>query len=51
VNEERDISGKTFCCTGGWLCEAKLHVHGCYMDVPPAYCDQPNEHRPKWGES
>ena len=34
-------------CTGNEQCEADIHYHGCYADVPPAVCDDPDGHRPR----
>ena len=31
-------------CDGSSLCEATVHIHGCFADTDAAPCDDPDEH-------
>lgn len=49
IAAEIDRLGRLTRCTGGRMCPAILHVHGCYSDH--GTCDSPTEHAAPGGHS
>lgn len=43
-NTTADALTKFDHCTGGWVCPAVAHFHGCHCD--DGNCDRPAEHTP-----